>query len=71
LKGVLLRAPGNSDPIPNTAPVYIGGKNVTINGETTGGMALLPGESMFLPMSRPSALFVITTGEQKIQWIGI
>lgn len=72
-KGVLIRCPGGSDPVPNTAPVWIGGQNVTANSNAqTGGVPILPGDVLFIPIDKPSKLWVISTGNnQDVAWMGI
>jgi hypothetical protein len=72
LKGVLVRAPGTNDPVPNTAPIWIGGLNVTADSSPTGGIPIPPGESMFIPIADLSTLFVVSTAEnQDIAWMGM
>lgn len=72
LKGVLLRTPGSSDPTPNTAVVWVGGKGVTADGGATGGMPLPPGESMFLPVDDPTQIYLVSTDDnQDIAWITV
>jgi len=55
-KGILLRCPSESDGVGlgNTVPVYIGSGAVTANQSDTGGIPLLPGESIVLPIEKPS-----------------
>lgn len=72
LKGVLLRCPGSADPSGNTDPVWVGnGPNVTANSNVqNGGMPLLPGSAMFIPLDDPSKLWVISTAvDQDIAWM--
>jgi len=73
VKGVLLRAPGSGDPTPNTHPIWIGGKQVTADSnEGTGGMALPPGESMFIPCDDIPALYAVSTAEgQDLAWLAM
>lgn len=60
-KGILVRAPGSTDDVPNTAVVYVGHAGVTANDEVaTGGWPLAPGNSVNIPISDPSELFVIS-----------
>jgi hypothetical protein len=52
LKGVLVRAPGVVDPVPNTACVWVGGGAVTASSdEADGGVPIPPGESLFVPLT--------------------
>lgn len=72
-KGILLRAPGSADPVPNTAPIWIG-QTPTVESNSTGagGFPLAPGESISLPVNNPSELYVISTvADQTIAWMGI
>jgi hypothetical protein len=70
-KGVLIRAPGGDDPNPNTDPVWIGGASVTADAGVTGGVPLVPGASVFIPVDDPSVLWVISTASsQDVAWIG-
>lgn len=71
-KGVLVRAPGSDDDTPNTAVVYVGRTGLTANDDNgTGGWPLPPGDSITIPISDPTKLFVISgTASQKISyWI--
>lgn len=72
-KGVLLRAPGTNDPSPNDDPVWVGGSGVTAdNDEGTGGMPIMPGDAIFIPVERPMLLWVVTNNtDQDIAWFGI
>jgi hypothetical protein len=72
-KGILLRVPGDSDTVPNTAPVWVAQTpNVTSDSVETGGFPLAPGESISLPVNDPSKLYVISTAaDQTIAWMGI
>lgn len=71
-KGVLLRCPGSSDPTPNTDPIWVGGASVAADSGATGGIPVLPGDAMFIPIDRPTRLYVISTAvSQDIAWMGI
>jgi len=72
-KGILLRAPGADDPVPNTAPVWVGGSAVTADADVgTGGLPILPGESVVLPIDDPNDVWVISTAAtQDIAWLGV
>lgn len=73
-KGILLRAPGSSDPTPNTAPVWVGNtKGVTADSAVgSGGMPLVPGASMTIPASLAKDIWIISTaGSQDIAWMGV
>lgn len=71
LKGVLVRAPGADDPAANTAPIWIGGAGVTANNAaTTGGIPILPGAGLMIPVEDPSKLYVISTSaDQDLAWM--
>ena len=70
-QGILVRCPGPNDPVPNTAPVWIGRTGVTADSGPTGGFPVLPGHSVTIPVDDPSQLFCISTIEdQDIAWIG-
>jgi hypothetical protein len=58
-------------PLTNTMPAYIGRKAVTPNtNESTGGMPLVPGASLTLPVDDPSAVYVVAAGpSQKLAWM--
>ena len=70
-KGILLRVPGAGDAVANTYPVWVGGRNVTADSnESTGGIPLTPGESMFIPLDDITSLYVISTGaDQDLAWM--
>lgn len=73
-KGILLRAPGTGDLIPNTAPVWVGtNAGVTADSnEGSGGMPLIPGASITVPASLAKDLWVISTAiSQDIAWMGV
>lgn len=71
-KGVLMRAPGSTDPVPNTAPIWIGGAGVTADSTKSGGIPVLPGDAIFIPIERPDSLYVISTAaNQDIAWLCI
>lgn len=73
LKGVLLRAPGGDDPVSNTNPIWVGGSAVTANSDpATGGVPLVPGATIFIPIDSPNRLWVISTASsQDIAWMGV
>lgn len=72
VKGILLRCPGSVDPVSNTAPVWIGGPAVTADSTATGGIPILPGSSMMVPLERLDSLWVVSTvNNQDIAWLGI
>jgi hypothetical protein len=72
-KGLLIRAPGTGDTTPNTNPIWIGGKGVTANSNVgTGGVPLLPGESINLPVDDPTEVYVISdAATQDVAWMGV
>ncbi|MHA2086364.1 MAG: hypothetical protein ACXABD_21680 [Candidatus Thorarchaeota archaeon] len=72
-KGLLLRAPGSSDPTPNANFIWIGGAGVTADSNAgTGGMPLAPGESINLPVDDPTEVYVISdAASQDIAWMGV
>lgn len=68
VKGIVLRAAGDNDPVPNTAPIWVGGPTVATNT----GMPLAPGETLSLPLERGGDLYAIsTTANQSIAWLGL
>ena len=71
-RGILIRAPGAGDLVPNTDIVWIGRKAVTADYNVgTGGMPLLPGAAVELPVEDPSQVFVISgTDNQDVAWVG-
>jgi hypothetical protein len=73
-KGLLLRAPGSTDPVPNTAPIWVGiNEGVTADSnQGSGGMPLVPGASITIPASLANDLWVISTAvSQDIAWMGV
>lgn len=72
-KGVLLRCPSSADPGGgNTDPVWVGNTGVTADSGPSGGIPILPGDAIFIPIEQASLLWVISTGEdQDIAWMGI
>jgi hypothetical protein len=73
IKGILLRAPGTTDPSPNVAPIWIGGANVTANQAVeTGGFPLVPGASLNIPSEFLNGLYAISTSaSQVLTWVGV
>ncbi len=74
VKGILLRAPGNLDPEPNTACVWIGGASVTADSNpATGGMPVAPGESLHIPsdLVEGDIYLISTENDQDIAWMGV
>jgi len=72
VRGLLLRAPGPNDLAPNTDVIYIGLKSVTPDSSATGGMPLLPGSVMELPIDDPSQIYAVSlTANQDLAWMGI
>jgi len=71
LKGILLVTPGSNAPTPNTNPIWIGGGGVTADSAPeTGGMWLLPGDSLFVPMADVSKLYAVSTAaDQDLAWM--
>jgi hypothetical protein len=72
-KGVLIRAPGTTDPTPNTRPVWVGNSKVTADSnEGTGGMPLTPGSASFFPCERANDIYVVSTlDDQDLAWMAI
>lgn len=70
--GLVLRTPGRDDPVTNTAPIWVGGSNVTADSDIdTGGFPLLPGASLSLSVEDAEHLYFISTvADQSIMWIG-
>ena len=70
-KGVLLRCPGSSDPVPNGSPIWVG--NIFVTADSTadsGGLPIAPGEALFIPIDDPSNLYVRSTAAgQDIAWM--
>lgn len=68
IKGMVLRAAGDNDPVPNTAPIWVGGPTVS----TSTGMPIAPGETLDLPIEYGEDLYAIsTTVNQSIAWMGL
>jgi hypothetical protein len=71
LRGILVRCPGTNDPVPNTAPVWIGRAGVTADSGPRGGFPILPGHSLHIPIDDPALLICVSTVEdQDIAWMG-
>lgn len=77
-RGVMLRCPGAADydqggNTVNTVPIWVGRSNrVTPDQSDTGGMPLVPGASMFIPIDDPSQIFIISVAAgQKVAWMGV
>lgn len=70
--GVLLRAPGPDDDTPNTAPIWVGSAKITADSnERTGGLPILPGATVFLPIEDPTDIWVVSTvASQDLAWLG-
>ena len=69
-QGVLIKAPGPTDDDPNTLSVFLGNQHVTADQGGRGGMPLAPGESITLPITTASRLYVIAADtNQKLNWI--
>ncbi len=72
VRGLLLRAPGPNDPTPNTDVIYIGLSQVTADTSATGGMPLLPGGVLELPVDDPSVIFAVSQSpNQDLAWMGM
>jgi hypothetical protein len=72
MKGVTIRAPGADDPVPNSDPVWVGSANVTADSAATGGIPILPGASIFIPVEQLNSLYVISTAiDQDVAWMGV
>lgn len=72
-RGLLVRAPGASDPVPNTAVVWVGRAAVAADSSVgRGGMPLAPGEALTLPVDDPSKVYVVSTAaNQDLAWMGV
>lgn len=70
-RGIHLRAPGAADPVPNAKCVWIGtNAAVTADSAATGGYPLAPGESIFIQISDPTLLWVISEiAGQDLAWL--
>jgi len=71
--GLIIRAPGGTDPVPNTATIWVGGSNVTADSDpTTGGFPLGPGASIVINVESADDLyFISTSADQDLAWIGV
>lgn len=72
-RGLLVRAPGAGDTVPNTDVVWIGRKAVTANNDAgTGGVPLPPGACIELPVDDPSHVYVVSqSAGQDVAWLGV
>jgi hypothetical protein len=73
IKGIVLYTPGTLDPVPNTAPIWIGNAKVTADLEIeTGGFPLVPGSQITFPTEYLKDLYAVsTTADQRLLWIGV
>jgi hypothetical protein len=73
LKGILLVTPGSNAPTPNTNPIWIGGGGVTADSALgTGGLWLMPGDRLFIPIADLSKLYAVSTAvDQDLAWMGM
>jgi hypothetical protein len=72
--GVLVRCPlvAEYEGVQNTVAVFIGGPAVTADTSSTGGMPILPGSSVVIPIADPSELWVIASAPaQDVAWMGV
>ena len=72
-KGILLRTPESTDPVPNDAPVWLGTAQVTPDSVAdTGGFPLIPGASLFVPLEFATDLYAISTlADQDLAVMGV
>ena len=74
-RGLMLRAPGPTDLVPNTDVIYVGLKSVTATGlvgSDLDGIPLLPGGAIELPVDDPSLIYAVSqTAGQDLCWMGI
>jgi len=73
MKGIMVRAPGSGDPVPNTAPIWVGGSGVTADSvEGTGGIPIPPGECVFVPLEVLGKLYAVSTvADQDLAWMAM
>jgi hypothetical protein len=71
-RGVLLRCPGSDDSTTNIAPVWIGGNDVVAGSGTNGGMPIVPGASIFIPIDDLKKLWVVSTvADQDLAYVAL
>ena len=72
-RGVVVRAAGAGEDTPNSDIVWVGRACVTADNDVgTGGVPILPGGSIFLPVDDPSKVYVISnTAAQDVAWLGV
>jgi hypothetical protein len=71
-RGILLRCPGSADDLPNVVPVFVGNKSVTADYGPNGGIPILPGTSIHMPIDDPSQVYVVASEpNQDVAWIGV
>ena len=72
-RGVIVRAAGAGEDAPNTDIVYVGRSAVTADNDSdTGGVPILPGGSIFLPVDDPSKVYVVSQSDnQDVAWLGV
>jgi hypothetical protein len=73
MKGVILYVPSQLDPVPNTAPIWLGNNLVTPDlAIDTGGFPLVPGSQITFPTDYLDGLFAVSTAaDQHLIWIGV
>ncbi len=71
-RGLLLFCPGTEDDVPNTATVFVGGPSVTPDYGPKGGIPLVPGRSLVVPIDDPSQLYIVSDAPgQDVAWMGV
>lgn len=72
-RGILVRAPGAGEPVPNTEVVWVGRACVTASSDVNnGGIPITPGGSIVLPVDDPSKVYAISLDAgQDIAWMAV
>lgn len=67
-RGVQLKASAS-----NSATIYVGNHDVTINAnDVTDGFPLEPGDALFLPVDSPHKIYLIAAAvNQSLSWLGV
>jgi len=73
VRGVIIRAPGSQDLVPNTDIVFVStNPNVTAGTNLDlDGIPVLPGGAIELPIEEPDKVYVVSqSAGQKVCWFG-
>jgi hypothetical protein len=68
-KGILIRCPGSADPVPNSAPVWVGSSPEVAPDS---GFPIPPGSHLIVPVDDASTLYIISTADgMDVAWMAV